>query len=687
MYSFNNFRSKLQENFDRLCTEHDTLFQVDLDKEGLWQLYLNSFPEGTNLFFRKRREYDCSCCRQFIRNIGNVVIIEDNRIHTIWELSDLGDTFQPVADALDEFVKSHAISGIYLAPTSNMGILQNYEQDDNGAVITWDHFYLKVPKKAVHTNDKTIGSIYAHNFNKKTAFQNAVSKITEEAVDTVLELIKEETLYRGEEYLDSVTQFRAGLAGYLRCPEELHENYIWDFVTSNEHLVTNIGNTSIGVLLEDISLGTDIESAVRKYERIVAPENYKRPKPIFTKKMLDDAKQTITDLGYLESLNRRFATISDLNPNTVYFINHDVKKNIITSAADDIFGSLEADVRVDAKKFKNAPIIEFYEFVSKVLTNARSVEVLLENRHIPNMVSLIAPADKNAPSMFKWSNGFSWSYNNNLTDSGIRKNVEMYGGKVDGVLRFSIQWNDEDFCASDYDAHCILPDSRQIFYGSKYDCVTGGNLDVDIIHPQRDVPAVENITFPNTEHMLEGVYQFYVNCFSERLGRTGFKAEIEFDGQIYSFAYDKPLRQDDNIEVANVRYSETDGFSIEERLPSTVTPREVWGLRSCQFVPVQAILPSPNYWDTETASGRWHCFFMLKDCINPTCPSGIYNEFMKAELTPHRKVIEALNTKISVPESEDQLSGVGFSNGTHNDVIVKVNCAGETASRIFRVVF
>lgn len=687
MHSFNNFRSKLQERFDCLCAEHDALFQVDLNKDELWELYLNSFLDGTNLFFRKRRAYDCSCCKQFIRNIGNVVVIEDNQIHTIWELSDLGDTFQPVADALDTFVKAHAISGIYLSPTSNMGIMQNYEQDDNGAVITWDHFYLKIPKKAVHTNDKTLGTVYADVFNAKTAFQNSVSKVTIEAADTVLELIKDGALYRGEEYLDSVERFRTGLDGYLRCPEELRENYIWNFVTLTSRNVTNIGNASIGALLKDISSGMDIEGAVRKYEKIVAPENYKRPKPIFTKKMLDDAKKTITDLGYLESLNRRFATISDLDPNTVYFINRDVKKSIITSAADDIFESLEADIRVDPKKFKNVPSIEFSTFASNVLADARNVEVLLENRHIPNMVSLIAPADRNAPSMFRWANGFSWSYNNNLTDSGIRKNVEMHGGKVDGVLRFSIQWNDEEFCASDYDAHCILPDNRQIFYGNKYDYITKGALDIDIIHPERGVPAVENIIFPTIENMVEGNYQFYVNCFTERHGKTGFKAEIEFNGQIYSFTYDKSLRQDENIYVANIAYNKENGFSITEFLPSTVNPREVWGLRTYQFVPVQTILPSPNYWEETHAPGRWHCFFMLKDCINPTCPGGIYNEFMKTELAPHRKVIEALNSKISIPESEEQLSGIGFSNDIHSDIIVKVGCAGETGSRIFRILF
>ena len=49
-------------------------------------------------------------------------------------------------------------------------------------------------------------------------------------------------------------------------------------------------------------------------------------------------------------------------------------------------------------------------FISDILPTATGLEVLLENKHAPNMVSLIAPENKEAPSMFKWDNGFSWAY-------------------------------------------------------------------------------------------------------------------------------------------------------------------------------------------------------------------------------------------------------------------------------------
>ena len=82
---FTEMRNKLMENFNEMIKDVDYLFEVAVDKDELWNLYLDSFPAGTNEIYRERREHDCSCCRQFIKTIGNAVVIRNNQITTIWD--------------------------------------------------------------------------------------------------------------------------------------------------------------------------------------------------------------------------------------------------------------------------------------------------------------------------------------------------------------------------------------------------------------------------------------------------------------------------------------------------------------------------------------------------------------------------------------------------------------------------
>ena len=682
---FTKFVEKLNAHFMEMIKNNPVLFEVNVDKDAIWELYLNSFPHGTNEIFRKRREFDCSCCKHFIRHMGNVVVLKHNRMQTIWDFDAESDTYQPVVDALDSFVKSQPVTDRFFPTSRVIGTEKNYELID-GRSHVWSHMFIRIPKEMVCSwGYSTLNEKKSQFRDTRNVFKRSLEEISVDAVKTVLELISQNSLYRGQEWKGVLEGFLDYKRMYDVTPDEEKENFTWEQSGKAGDVVGRIRNHSMGILLMDISEGMDLDRAVKKYENIVAPENYKRPKAWYTQKMLDAAKQDLEASGYLSSLARRFANLDDISINNVLFANRDAVDRM--SGKKDIFAQMSAEVStVNPKKFSKIEEIAIEKFISDVLPSAQSVEVLMESRLGANLCSLIAPENKEAKSMFKWNNPYSWAYAGNIADSQIRENVKAAGGSVTGDLRFSIQWNEDGTDNCDLDAHAVEPDKKEIYYGryrKPEKTKAGGQLDVDIISPNGRV-AVENITWPDRKKMIPGVYKFFVKQFSGS-ARKGFRAEIEFDGTIYSFDYSKQMRYRENVWVAEVTLNDRGEFSIKELIPSVGnSSKEIWNIKTNQFVPVSVICYSPNYWDEQTGLGNKHYMFMLKECVNPETPNGIFNEYLKEEFMKHRHVLEALGAKLSVEDAEDQLSGLGFSSTKRNELIVKVK--GQT-ERILKIKF
>lgn len=686
---FKDFVKAIQKNLQQMSKDSSRLFTVNVDTEELYNLYLDSFPAGTNEIYRERREYDCSCCRHFIRDVGNVVSIKNGELHTIWGINPVSDDkYNVVAAALDVYVKQKAVSGVFFKKEKRIGTPENREMLPTGKINKYEHFFVDLPEICIFKEcyGHTLEGDLSQFRDVRNVFKRSLDEISKEAVDTVLELIAQNSLYKGAEWKKQLTEFKNYQKEYGKLTDEQKELWIWEKSIAAGAVIGKIRNHSIGTLLVNISEGMDLDLAVRKYEQIVAPVNYKRPKAIFTKKMLEDAKKTITELGYMDSLQRRFATLDDITVNNILFSNKDAAKRI--TGAMDLFDEMEQDVAIDPKRFSKVEEISAEDFIKNVLPVAKELEVYLENKHIQNMVSLIAPEVADAKTMFKWNNGMSWAYTGNITDSDIKENVKAAGGSVTGIVRFSIQWNDGNGKDnSDLDAHCLEPQGGDhIYFSHKISRYTGGELDIDITDPiyqckSNGGVAVENITYPSKERMKPGTYKFYVNQYSFR-NSQGFKAEVEVNGEIHSYEYNTPVRG--NVDVAEVILDQSGNFKVVDKLPGNCATisKDVWGIKTLQFTPVSVVCYSPNYWDEQKGIGHQHLFFMLKDCINPEEPNGYYNEFLKPELEQHRRVFEALGAKAHVKDVDDQLSGVGFSLTKRNDLIIKVKGATERVLKI-----
>lgn len=668
--SFDEFRNLIQTQVDLLLGELH-LFMTDIDKDAIYNLYLSSFPPGTNPILNTRTSHDCSSCRQFIKQFGGVVGIQGNKLVTVWDVETDDPTYGPVIRALGDYVRSKPIINEFKHTERSISTPFNHGIDLDGNVIVWQHLYVTLSDRFyVNPRIMSLGKAIADTRDKYNTFSRACQELNLNALETVLELISQDLLYRGQEFATMVGQFLDSYKTFHSLPEDQRDNYCWYMGSTLPISVAKIRNSAIGTLLIDLSEGTQVEVAVRKYEAVVAPSNYKRPKPIISKGMIDEAERKITSLGLLDSLGRRFATIEDVEIRNVLWSNTNIMRQRLSGS---VFDGLREDTPINPKAFDRVEEIPIKTFIDQLLPTLTSVEVLLEGRHSSNLMSIIGPENKDAASLFKWGNSYSWAYSGNIADS-MKERVKAAGGNVQGVLRFSIQWNEDGNNHNDYDAHCIEPNNRRIYFGDKKSR-SSGELDVDITRPTREV-AVENIIWTNLKSMPIGVYNLLVDVYADRGGTGGFRAEVEFDGEIHSFDCPVATRRERSVMVAKVSLSGGGSFLIEPVLNSntSISSKSIWSKKTNQFQPVSLITLSPNYWGDEQGVGNLHYMFMIDGLINPDKPNGFFNEFLRPDLNEHRRVFEVLGSRMQVSSDDPkQLSGLGFSSTKRDNLILRTN--------------
>ena len=83
------FKKALEEHANNLLSQYGKLFELNVDKDQLWNLYLDTIPPEHNKIFRVRRAYDCSCCRHFVKNIGALAAIDNGKLISVWDFLSL----------------------------------------------------------------------------------------------------------------------------------------------------------------------------------------------------------------------------------------------------------------------------------------------------------------------------------------------------------------------------------------------------------------------------------------------------------------------------------------------------------------------------------------------------------------------------------------------------------------------
>ena len=672
---FSTFAQQINTRLNSLAEQE--LF-VTLPGDDLWATYLAAFPEGTNNLYRERTEHDCSCCKNFIRQYGNVVAIVDGTITSMWDVEDAPYPYDVVAKAMHEAVINHPITNLFRTKEKKYGAKHSFEKLEDGGIKKWNHFWGEVKPKHYSSLPDQIRGDYR---TRVQTLKRGLEELSPTALDTVLDLIDSKALYRGEEHKRAVEEFKRA--------QQVRGDDTWLWASANSP-AAHFRNSVIGTLVQDLSEGKDVEYAVKSFETKVAPANYKRPTAIITQGMVDQAMKTINELGLEPALARRLAKLSDVSVNDVLWANSKAKSKMVGGVADLLATSVKTKAPTKAED------VNIDAFLANILPKTKDMAVFIKNKHRSNLMVLTAPVEPDAPRLFKWDNGFAWSYSGNVADSDLRQAVAGRGGRVDGAFRFSHMWNYGKRNTSLMDLHVFMPGStkkledgiddeygqgRRVGWNHRNDALSGGVQDVDYTAqaPIGYVP-VENITFPDQSKMPEGRYVCKIHNWAFRHPTEGgFKAEIEFEGQVFEYEVDRPLKNKEWVTVAVVTLK-NGKFEIEHKLPCASSSQSVWNINTESFVDVSTVMLSPNHW-SDSATGNKHYFFVLDGCHADEDMRGVYNEFLRGDLDQHRRVFEVLGSKTKCKPDQDGMSGLGFSSTRSDEVIVK--CDG----RLFNVKF
>lgn len=675
MSDFSKFAALVHAQYQLMAKGE--LYTTNITGDDVYAAYLASFPEGSNPIYRERTEHDCSCCKNFIRNIGNVVAIVNGQKVSVWDVIGVEAPYNTVTEILAAIIRGSAITGLFRTSEHKYGAEKTVELLKNGDTHTWNHFHGAIADKHYSlTPERTIGEFN----NISGVFKRGLNELLPTAFADVIELIQGNLLYRGTEFLPLIKEFQKLQSNYqlryLETTGSQQDLFIWENAGNR---AAGFRNTVIGTLIQDLSEGMPMEQAVKGFEGKVAPTNYKRPTSLITPSMVNNAMKTIKDLGLEESLERRFARISDVSINNVLWADGTVKPMMKGGIEGLLMGAAKAPVMASSDKAEDISIMDF---MSRVLPQASSIDMLVKNTHQSNFMSITAPVHPSNGDLFKWDNNFAWSYDGNITDS-IKERVKAAGGNTNAVMRVSLAWFNHD----DLDIHAIEPNGYEIYFGSRSRKSPGNNgcLDVDMNAGRGTTrEPVENIVWDTPK---DGVYKIVVNNYMGRdASNKGFTLEVENNGAThqYSCASSPSSGKNNHALELTVKNQAIVSIKTSAGVNGGAFSQEKWGIQTETPVKVATIMHSPNHWD-DNQTGNKHWFFILEGCKNDQPTRGIYNEFLSSKLEEHRKVFEILGDKTKCQPTDDQLSGIGFSSTKSESVLV--NVTGDKIRKSYNIIF
>lgn len=388
----------IRKSFEKAVNLNKPLFTTSV--ENLYDIFLANLPE------EGRQHYNCNACRNFVNHYGGIVFVNSSGqlFPAMWNFK-CPEFFVRAYYAVREAISKSKITGIFIPESKKLGIPRTND---------WTHMHVDVPKKIIYKNK--LKTAFQEAAEKKEDFRmlmRAIQNYKLSTVETAVNLLRSDTLYRGEKTLGIAEWFLEvkQLLEIHKKPSSVNvTNLIWVKVATAPAGFCHISSSMIGTLLDDIEAGYNYEDIKRRFDEKMNPTKYQRPQAAPSVGNVKRAEEIIAKLGLENSLKRRYARYGDIR--TMMWKPRSVMENGISAGIFAGIKTKESLMKNDPAIVPRATKMTWEKFQRTVLPIAKKIELKTKYGR-DSYAALVTAEYPDAPPIILWDdeslrNPFSW---------------------------------------------------------------------------------------------------------------------------------------------------------------------------------------------------------------------------------------------------------------------------------------
>ena len=392
---YDHLLRSIRESFEDVNTSTEPLFTTAID--NLYDIFLEHLPAEA------RQHYNCRTCRHFVNRYGNLVTIDDESyIHPVMWRGGIPEFFHDSVIEIRKAIMNSKVDGVFLTSEKRLGTAKTG---------VWNHMAVDIHKNRIHRD--RINNEWQAMAQKKQDYQmllNAVLKYRQPTIESAVNLLRSDTLYRSEKVLGIAEWFLDVKTNTEALKGKQKTNYIWKKSATAPAGFCHVSSSMIGTLLDDIEDGMGIDAVKTRFENKMNPLKYQRPQVAPAAQNVARAEEIVAKLGIANSLKRRFARLEELN---LLWKPREEKPK--ASVGTGIFSGLKTKEETRAKKTSNlvanGGTMTWDKFQRTVLPNAKKIE--MNTGWSNSFAAMVTAEDPSAPPIIQWDseenrNPFSW---------------------------------------------------------------------------------------------------------------------------------------------------------------------------------------------------------------------------------------------------------------------------------------